>query len=127
MPPKPSKPPRQSNLENEINKGKNYDNLRRLSQTDIGLGDLKVNGGKPSVSDHRSGFAIKYNHSDKDEVTLYPNRVSPRDNEEPAPLIVETLPPEVEEDFQIPMHSSKRHSEFKLSSSNRYRILAKTV
>ena len=90
------------------------------------MGDLKVDGGKPSVSDHRSGFAIKYNQIEKDEVTLYPNRVSPRDNEEPAPLIVETLPPEVEEDFEIPMHS-KRHSEFKLSSSNRYSILAKTV
>jgi hypothetical protein len=53
--------------------------------------------------------------------------MSPRKPEEPAPIIVETLPPEVEEDFQIPMHSSKRHTEFKLSSSNRYSILAKTV
>lgn len=64
---------------------------------------------------------------DKDEVTLYPNRVSPREVEEPAPIIVETMPPDIEEDFQIPIHSSKRHSEFKLSSSNRYSILTKTV
>jgi len=62
----------------------------------------------------------------RDEESIYPARISPRDDDY-APLVVQTLPPEVDdEDFQIPIHNtSKRHSEFKLSSSNRYSKLSK--
>lgn len=81
------------------------------------------------MTDHRSGFPISTVRGD--EVTLYPmvgKVLSPRDYEEPAPLIVQTIPPEIDdEDFQIPIHSSKRQSEFKLSSSNRYSLLGKSA
>lgn len=67
------------------------------------------------MSDHRSGYPVCTVRGD--EITLYPSGkvFSPKDQDgKPAPLIVQTIPPEIdEEDFQIPMHSSKRQSEFK--------------
>jgi hypothetical protein len=54
----------------------------------------------------------------RDEESIYPARISPRDDDY-APLVVQTLPPEVDdEDFQIPKELIDDESSDEIPSNN---------